>query len=230
MSDIAAAGHNCPPDEIETICAAYEGPREEAISWLDGQKVESEPQMLAVDSLRKSAREWRLALERGQRSAAAPLADAHKAELARWKPTLEDAKRIEAGLVALVDEFKQRLAEEKREAERRAYAEANAARRIAEDAARQADASNIEATRAAAQAAADADAAQRRAVEASKVQVKGLRKVVKYEITDHKALLNWIARNRKDDLTAFIEAWAQRNHKENRSADGLRVFEIREAF
>ena len=64
-------------------------------NWLDGSPVENEAQMKAVDGLRKQAREWRMALKAGQKSATAPLYDAYKAEGARWKPTIEDAQRID---------------------------------------------------------------------------------------------------------------------------------------
>ena len=91
-------------------------------------------------------------------------------------------------------------------------------------------AGNIEAQRAAAQAQAEADEAQRAAALASKDTVKGLRQVTRYAVDDHKALLNWIARNRRDDLTAFIDEWAKRHHKDCAGADGLRVWQEKEAF
>lgn len=226
----AVIGANLPPDPIDEICAAYDGARAEAENWLDGTVVETEAQMLAVDALRKDAREWRLALEAGQKSATAPLYDAYKTEGARWKPTIEDAQRIEKGLVALVDGFKRRLAQEKAEAERKAYAEAAAARRAAEEAARNADAANIEAQRAAAEAQREAEEAQRRAASASKDTVKGLRTVTRYEIEDHRALLHWIATNDRDAVTAFIEDYARRNHKSIPPGNGVQVWTEREAY
>lgn len=221
---MTSIGHNNPPDPIDQINASHEGMRMEAENWLDGTPVTNEGQMQDVDTLRKAMREWRLALQAGQKSEAAPLHDAWKAALARWKPVIEDAQRIEKGLVALVDGFKRKLAEEKAEAERKARAEAEAARRAAEQAARAADAANIEAQREAARLQAEADAAQRAAAAASKDTVKGLRTVTRYEITDHKALLNWIARNDRGALTAFIEEYARLNHRDVSSADGLRVW------
>jgi len=175
-------------------------------------------------------RQMRLDLERGQKSAAAPLYDVYKAELARWKPTIEDAKRIEGGLVAAVDVFKRKLAEEKREAERLAWEAANKARREAEAKAAAANAADIEAQREAAAAKEAAMEAERMAQAARKDQVKGMRKAVKYEITSHRELLHWIAQNDKDAMTAFIEEWARKNHKENRNADGLRVWDAQEAY
>ena len=106
-------GHNNPPDLIDTITAPFDDARTEAEGWLDGKAVETEGQMKAVDELRGAMRQWRLGLERGQKDATAPLHDAYKREGERWKPTIEDAKLIEGGLVALVDGFKRKLAAEK---------------------------------------------------------------------------------------------------------------------
>lgn len=223
-------GHNQGPDPIDEITAAYDDQRSEAENWLDGEPVENESQMKAVDELRKAMRQFRLDLERGQKSATAPLHDAYKAELARWKPTVEDAKRIENALVATVDAFKRKLAEEKRAAEKAAWEAANKARLEAEAKARAAAASDLEAQReaeAAKQAAIDAEKA---AQAAKKDQVKGLRKVTRYEIEDYRAFLHWIAKNDKDAITAFLDEYARKEHKAAANADGLRVWIEQEAF
>lgn len=229
MNEIASIGHNNPPDPIDTINAAYEAEREEAENWLDGEPVENETQMKAVDALRKSMREWRLELERGQKSATAPLYDAYKAELARWKPTIEDAKRIEGCLVAAVDAFKRKLAEEKRAAERAAWEAAEKARREAEEKAKAA-AADIEAQREAAAAAEAAIEAEKAAQAARKDQVKGLRTVTRYEITDYREFLHWVARNDKDAIRAFLDEYARKQHKAVANADGLRVWTEKAAF
>lgn len=230
MNAIAPIGHNSPPDPIDEINAEFEADRIEAENWTDGTLVENEAQMAVVDQVRKRAREWRLALERGQKSATAPLYDAYTTEQKRWKPTIEDAKRIESALIAAVDGYKRKLAAEKEEARRKAEAEAWAARRAAEEAARAANAADLEAQRAVAEAQREAEEAQRRAAAASKDKVTGLRTVTRYEITDPRDLLNWLARNRKDDVLAFIEEWARRNHKPDPGAAGLRVWQEREAY
>ncbi len=217
-------GHNNPPDPIDEINASHEAAREEAENWLDGSPVESEDQMKAVDALRKACRVWRQELESGQKSASAPLHDAWKAELARWKPSIDDAKRIEAGLVSAVDDFKRKLAAEKAEAERKARAEAEAKAQAAREAAMAADAANIDAQREAARLQAEADAAQKAAAKAAKDTVGGLRTVTRYEITDHRALLNWIAKNDRDALTAFIEEYARKEHAVLGAAEGIRVW------
>lgn len=229
MNPRAVMGANNPPDPIDAICAQYESARMEAENWLDGTPVENEAQMKAVDAIRKAAREWRLSLEAGQKSATAPLYDAYKAEGARWKPSIEDAQRIEKGLVALVDGFKRHLAAEKEAAERAARAEAARKMREAQEAAEKANAADIEAQRAAAEAQREAEEAQRRAAAASKDTVKGLRTVTRYEITDIRDALHWIAKNDKEAMGAFVEDYVRRNHK-TMQITGVRVWQEKEAF
>lgn len=211
MNAIAPIGHNNPPDPIDTICAEFEGVRMEAENWLDGTEVTSEAQMKAVDEIRKGAREWRMALEAGAKSATAPLFDAYKAEGARWKPTVEDAQRVEKGLVSLVDTFKRKLAVEKEEARRKAEAEAWEKTRAAREAAERANAADLEAQRAAAAAIREAEEAQKRAAAASKDTVKGMRTYDVTEVLDRRGLINWIAVNRKDDLSEWMDDYAKRN-------------------
>lgn len=227
---IPQAGHNNPPDPIDDALAPYSDAIVEAENWLDGSPVETEDQMKAVDALIADIRKAGTDLAKAKKSATAPLHDAWKAEVARWKPTEDDIERIKKGLAAIVEPFKRNLAEEKAEAERKAREEAYRKQREAEEAAKAAQDADIESQRAAAAALDEARQAQAQAVAASKDTVKGLRKVVRYEITSHRDLLHWIASNHRDDITAFIEEWARKNHKDNRNADGLRVWEDKEAY
>lgn len=222
--------HNNPPDPIDEALAPFGDFISEAENWLDGAAVENEGQMKAVDDLTKQLKAAKKAVEAAEESEAKPFYDQWKAAKARYKPTLDDLDRLVKGLVAAVDGFKRKLAAEKAEAERKAREEAARAMREAQEAARAAAASDIEAQRAAAAAQAAAEEAQRIAAAASKDTVKGMRTVTRYEITDHRALLNWIARNDREAMTAFIEEWARRNHKEKQSAEGLRVWQEKEAF
>lgn len=222
--------HNSPPDPIDEALAPFGDTITEAEGWLDGTAVETEGQMKAVDALTKEIKAAKKAVEAAEESEAKPIYDQWKAAKARYKPTLDDLDRIIKGLVAAVDGFKRKLAAEKAEAERLARAEAARKMREAEEAALAANASDIEAQRLAAAAQAEAAEAQRLAQAAAKDTVKGMRTVTRYEITDHRALLNWIARNDRDAITAFIEAWAAKHHKENQAAEGLRVWTEKEAF
>lgn len=222
--------HNNPPDPIDEALAPFGDFISEAENWLDGAAVENEGQMKAVDDITKQLKAAKKAVEAAEESEAKPFYDQWKAAKARYKSTLDDLDRMVKGLVAAVDGFKRKLAAEKAEAERKAREEAARAMREAQEAALAAAATDIEAQRAAAAAQAAAEEAQRIAAAASKDTVKGMRTVTRYEITDHRALLNWLARNDREAITAFIEEWAQRNHKENQKADGLRVWQEKEAF
>lgn len=216
--------HNNPPDPIMEALAPYGDAISEAETWLDGALVESEGQMAAVDELIKEVKAAKKAVTSAEDSEAKPLYDQWKAVKARFKPTVDDLDRIVKGLVAAVDGFKRRLAAEKAEAERKARAEAAEKAAAAHRAAMAAAETDIEAQRAAAEAQREAEEAQRVAAKASKdAAVKGLRTVTKYEITDHRALLRWIATHRRDDVTAFIEEWARKNHQAVQ-AEGLRVW------
>ena len=222
--------HNIPPDPIDEALAPFGDVITEAEGWLDGTPVENEGQMKAVDALIKDMKSAKKAVEAAEESEAKPIYDQWKLAKERYKPTLTDLDRIVKGLVATVDAFKRKLAAEKeaarKEAERLAWEET----RKAQEAARLADATDIEAQRAAAAAMEAAEAAQRAAKDAAKDTVKGLRTVTKYEITDHRALLHWIAKNDKDAVYAFIEEWARKEHKACANADGLRVWNERVAF
>ena len=223
------AGHNNPPDPIDEALAPYADAIAEAEGWLDGELVENEGQMKAVDDLTKAIKAALKDVNAGEKSAAAPLHDAWKAEKARWKPTIDDLTRIRDGLVSAVSAFKAKLAAEKKAAERAAWEAAEKARREAEEAAAKADPANLEAQREAAaakQAAQDAVAA---AQSQSKDSVKGMRKVTRFEITDHRDALHWIAKNDRDAITAFVDEYVRRNHKQTQIA-GVRVWEEQEAF
>lgn len=225
-------GHNGGPDPIDEICAEYEAQREEATNWTDGTPVENEGQMKAVDSLRKSMREFRLSLEKGQKSATAPIYDAYKAEGARWAPTIEDAKRIEGCLVAAVEGYKRNLAEERSKAEKQASIEAARKRREAEAAVNAANAADLEAQREAAEAMRAAEEANRAAAIARKATeeaTRGTRVVTRYETEDHREALHWIARNDREAITAFVDEYVRKHHKQNAIA-GVRVWQDRESF
>lgn len=229
MNAPACIGHNSPPDPIDEALAPFGDAIAEAENWLDGTAVENEAQMKAVDALLRDVKAAAKAVDAARDSEAKPLHDAWKAAIARYKPTQDDLERIKKGLVAVIDAFKRRLAAEKAEAERKAREEAAAARRAAEEAARAADAANIEAQREAARLAREAEDAQAALVAANRDKVKGLRTVTRFEITDHRAALHWIAREDREAITAFVDDYVRRRHKDA-AIDGVRVWQEREAF
>lgn len=188
MNAPAPIGHNMPPDSIDEALAPFGDVISEAETWLDGQKVETEGQMKAADVLLKGIKAARKAVDDARDASTKPLHEVWKAEVARWKPTQDDLDRLAKGLIALLDDFKRKLAAEKAESARKAEAEAWEKTRAAQEAARLADAGNIEATRAAAAAMEEAEAAQQAAMAAGKDTVKGLRTVKETVVLDAVAL------------------------------------------
>lgn len=203
-TQLAPRDHNNPPSSIDEITAAYEAEREMAEGWADGAPVENEAQMNEVDALRKAMRQWRLDLERGQKSATAPLNDALTAERNRWRPVVEDAKRIEQCLVATVDSFKRKLAEKKRAEEQAAWEAANKAKREAEEKARAAEATKLEAQRDAEDSKRQAMEAEKAAQEATRTQVRGLRTVKETIVLDPVALARHLWEHDREALDAFM--------------------------
>lgn len=211
MNALPPKTHNNPPDPIDEATAPYQDAIHEAGVWLDGTAVENVAQMKAVDAIAKQVRAARADLDRAKKSATAPLHDAWKAELARWKPTEDDLDRIQKGLAAAVDIFKRKLAAEKAEAERKARAEAEAKMRAARETAERANAADLEAQRAAAMAKAEADEAVRAAREAAKDTVKGLRAHTDYVVVNDLEMARWIWANDRAAQIAFMAEYARRN-------------------
>jgi hypothetical protein len=221
--------HNNPPDLIDLAIEPFAAVIEEASNWTDGTSVENEDQMKAVDALIKEMKAASKEVSKDRDAATKPLHEAWKAEIARWKPTLDDLERITKCLVAAVDPFKRKLAEEKAEAQRKAWEEANAARRAAEEAAAKTNAADLEGQRqieVARQAAIDAEVS---AKAQAKDTVKGMRTVHNHEVEDHRAALHWIAKNDRDAITAFVDAYAAKHHRD-KSIDGVKTWTEKEAF
>ena len=229
MTTRTQIGGNNPPDPIDQATAPYADAIEEATNWLDGTPVENEGQMKAVDALTKQIKAALKDVKLGQKSESAPHFDAHKAAIARWKPTIDDLTLMAGGLVSLGGTFKAKLAAEKAEAERLANLAAMKARQEAERKARAAATGDIEAQREAKAAQDAAQEAQKDARAAKKDGVKGLRTTHLYEINNHKEALHWIAVNDRDAMTAFIEEYINRNHKA-RQIDGVRQWTEKRAF
>lgn len=203
-------GHNGAPDPIDEALAPFGGDISEAENWLDGELVQNEGQMKAVDALIKQIKSAEKSVGAAEESEAKPIYDEWKAAKARYKPTLDDLARIRKGLLALVDDFKRKLAAEKAEAERAARAEAEAAMRAAQEAASAANAADIEAQRKADEAQREADEAQRRAAAASKDTVKGLRSYDVTEIISGTEYARWLWVNDREPLLEWMEGYARR--------------------
>jgi hypothetical protein len=228
---MTGAKHNHPPSDQELVLQPFADAIAEAQNWLDGEPVQSEAQMEAVDDLIKQVRKAKTTLEAERKKAVAPLNDAVKAENAAWKAAQEPVEITLTALVEIVKDFKSKIAAEKAAA---AQAEADAARQAEQaaiDAARAAHGSgDAEKHKAALEAEKAAKAAKREASKADgAAQVKGMRTVTKHDIEDVGALINWIAQNDRAALIEFAQEYARRHHT-LKPMDGIRVWKEKEAF
>ena len=234
MTDIienerAVIGDNNPPSPMDEALAPYMDAIEEAENWLDGEAVQTEEQMKAVDDLIKQIRKCKSDLGKARDAATKPLHEAWKEEVAIWKPFEDKVKIRLDGLASLVNDFKRKLAAEKEAARSKAYEEQQAKEAAALEAARKANAGNLAEQEEAERLKREAMEAKKAASEANRDTVKGLRTVTKYKIDDHKALLHWIATNDKSALTGFVEEYA-RKHDKSAELAGVTVWEDREAY
>jgi len=229
MNPRAVIGGNSPPDPIDTALAPFNDTLEEVANWLDGATVENDGQLTATDKLLKELKAARKAVDTAREDCTKPLHEIWKAEVARWKPTQDDLDRQVKCLVAAQAPYKAKLAAEKDAKRLAAEAEARAKAEEARQAHLAANAASLEEQRRADDLLKAADEAAKQAARASKDTVKGMRTVQVYEITDHRAALNWIARNDRDAVTAFIEEYVRRNFK-LRQIDGVAVETKKEAF
>lgn len=233
MNIAASIGHNNPPDPIAEVLAPFSDHLTEAENWLDGGKVETEGQMKAVDELIKGTKAARKALDDARDAAVKPLHDAWKAETGFWKPKQDDIDRIVKGLVKAVDAFKQRLAAEKAEAERKAKADAYEAKRAAEEAAALAAANetDIAAQRAAAAAIDAANDAWQHVGDLAAEKVKGLRTVTTAAIEDYGQVVNWIRVNDRQSLVEFMDAYVAKATRDGiRGIPGVTITTSKQAF
>lgn len=225
----AVIGDNSPPDPIDLALEPYGDILEEVGNWLDGATVENDGQLAATDALLKELKAARKAVDEARDDYTKPLHEAWKAEVARWKPTQDDLDRQVKCLVAAQAPYKQKLVAAQEAAKAKARVEAE---RIAEEARKAhlaANAASIEEQRKADELLAAAEEAAKAVAKADKASVKGMRTVQVYEIESHRDALNWIARNDREAVTAFIEGYVQRNFK-GRAIEGVKVFERKEAF
>lgn len=228
MNKIAEIGDNNPPDPIDECIAPYADIIAEAENWADGEPVDNEDQMKEVDALVKELRSCGTDLGKAQKSATAPFHDKWKAEIARWKPTVDDVDRLKKALVATCAPFKAKLVAEKEAAKRAAYEEAERKRKEAETAAAQINEADIEAQREAARLAQEAQDATTAAMKASKDTVKGMRSFRRPEIKGMGKVVNWIARHDKDAMATFATEYVRKNFE--RGIDGVEIITGKEAF
>jgi len=225
----AVIGGNAPPDPIDTALEPYSDILEEVANWLDGATVENDGQLTATDALLKELKAARKAVDEARDDCTKPLHEAWKSEVARWKPTQDDLDRQVKCLVAAQAPYKQKLVAEQEAAKAKAREEAGRIAEAARQAHLAANAASIEEQRKADELLAAAEEAAKAVAKADKATVKGMRTVQVYVIESHKEALNWIARNDRDAVTAFIEEYVRRNFK-TLTIEGVKVTTEKEAY
>lgn len=226
----AVIGGNNPPSPMEVALEPYGDILAEVENWTDGAAVENQAQLDATDALLKELKAARKAVDVARDEETKPLHSAWKDAVAAWKLTQDDLDRLVKCLVAAQAPFKDRLAKEKAEAARKAREEADAKAEAARQAHIAANAASIEEQRRADELLREAEKATKLANRAEKaVAVPGMRTVQRFEIADYRAALHYIAREDRDAMTAFIDAYCARNFK-IRQIDGVVVTTTKESF
>lgn len=210
----ATIGDNSPPTPMEVCASEHDDVISEAANWADGDAVESEDQMNAVDVIIKGLKSYRSDLNKAGKEYTSPAHTIWKEKVAEVKTYTDDADLMQKALVAAVAPFKAKLAAEKEAERQAAWAAAREAERKADEAARKVNAADLEAAREAEAAKEAAMDAKKAASAAQKDTVKGLRTVTKHEICDMRALVNWIATNDKGAMAEFATEYARKHHKD----------------
>jgi hypothetical protein len=214
-------GHNNPPEPtpLETAREVLADLTLEANNWIDGQDIANAEQAKAVAKLMDDARKAKTRFDNERKAEKAPHDQAAKAVDAAWKPVIADADRIvevskAAQTVWLIkqDEEKRALEAATRKVAEEAAAEA---KRLAEQsdgslAAAKARDAAIEEAKRCEQVAHLAATAKAGAKGEGMTRAVSLRTTWRAEVKDRRALLNHIAKNHPDDLSAFLDDWAAR--------------------
>jgi len=209
----AVSGDNNPPSPMEACASLHDATISEAGNWSDGELVENEAQMAAVELLIKGIKSYRSDLKKAGEEVTKPLTDAHKAGVASVKVWTVDADALQACLISAITPYKTKVAAKKTAAAQALWAETERKRIAASELeAAAAFSSDIEVLRRAQAAKADALAAENASKAATKDKPKGFRTVQHHAVEDMRALVNWIATNDKAAMAEFATEYARRNH------------------
>lgn len=213
---MTAIGHNQPP-AFDAFSMALDDVYDEAKNFLDGAPVESKGQADAIGLILTTARKLRKDADAERASEKKPHDEAGKAVQAKWKPLLDRADNIITAAQKPLAAFLAAEDERQREAARKAREEAERLAREAQEA-HAAAAGNLAALEHAEAMQKDAKAAAKDAARADKARPQaagegkalGLRSYWTHHITDRRELLNWVAKNDPDALTAMLDEYARR--------------------
>lgn len=243
MNAIATIGHNGAPEptpyelDKQAITDLYD----EAKLWLDGEKVETQQQADAINTLKDKIKKAIKAADENRKSAQEPFKVEIDAIQERYNALIGKNKSV-TGTAILAEEacnsaLKPYLIElDRQQQEAARIAREEAARKHAEamEAMRQRDAANLAQREEAERLVKEAKAAEEAARKAdnAKAHAKGmgratgLRTVHRAVIVDERLAAAWVWNERRDELMAFIQEQADKAVRAgSRSIQGFNVIE-----
>lgn len=212
----APQGHNNPP-AFDAFSMALDEAYDTAKDFLDGAPIETQGQADAVGKIVSEVKRIKKDADEARKAEKEPHLEAGRAVDAKWKPLAERADTIIKAAQQPLTAYLSKLAEEQRAAENKAREEAAKKAQEAIEATRAAQGS-VEAIEHAKELEREADKAAREAAKAGKVKAHvagmdraiGLRTYQVAEVTDRRALLEYVMKNDADALTAWLEEYARK--------------------
>lgn len=194
--------------------AAINDLRDEAANFLDGAPIENQGQADAVTTILDSMKALSRDAEKERKAEKQPHLDAGKAVDSKWQPLIKTAKLV-------TEEAQKPLTVWRTEQQRLKDLETERLRKLAEQQQLEAQealkaANGLEQREAAEKLAESAQITERTA---NKIK-RGPTSLTTYweaEITDKKALLQFVMKNDPLTLTAFLEAWAAQHVRDNKT-------------
>jgi len=234
--ELVGPGHNNPPQPTPYELSAQEitDLYAEAKLWLDGEKVTTQEQADALNTLADRIRKAGKLADDRRVEEAKPFDYGKKEVQARYKPIIEQADKAVDAVKAALKPYLLELERQQQEKARIAREEAEAARAAAMKAMQERDAANLEQAEAAealvrASKQADLDAIK---ADNAKAHAKGegraahLRTVWRAKMTDPHKAAAWVWKERNAELVAFVQDLADKAVRSGvRSIPGFEIID-----
>lgn len=245
MNQIATIGHNQPKlSPFELMAEHINDLHGEALQWLDGEPVTTQQQADALNTLENRIRQAAKDAEAMRKAEVAPLDEA-KAEIqGRFNPLIGETKTVKGKTVKAIEAIKAALRPYLLELDRkiqedakRAREEADAAQAIAAKAMAERDHSNLAQNEEAERLAVLAKEADQTAARIAKEKAHakgdgratGLRSVWKAKMTDEQTAANWMWKEHRAELMAFVQEYADKATRAGkRTIPGFEIIETKE--
>lgn len=246
MSNVAQIGHNNPPEKtpFDDVKTRIEDLYDEAKLWLDGEKVETQAQADALNTLASRIKEAAKDAEALRKEEVKPFDDGKAEVQARYNLLIGETKTVTGKSVAALDAVKAALKPYlieldriQQEAADKARKEAEEAERVAREAMQSRDHTNLEESEEAERLVLEAKSKQADASKAEKTKAHakgegratGLRTVWKAQMTDEKAAAAWMWTDHRTELMEFVQEQANKAVRAGkRQINGFSINETKE--